>query len=536
MKKILFLLLALPWAATAQKPVFANAKLKAVEVYTGAAALAHTATLTLPKGTSEIVIKNVADRVLEQTIRVGAPSSVTVLSSQYTNNFIKEYELDESAPAVKAVRDSIRILEKQIERTTNLKDAEAKAIEMLDANQKVTSTAAGTAAELAKLLAYYKSERLKAANTYDDLDATLKKLEKQLADLKNRVELDAQQQEKTSKGKLILQVMNEAAGSVLFEFSYLTPLAGWAPLYDLRVKDVASPIDMAYKAQVWQSTGLDWKQVQLKLSSGNPSQNNEAPLLNPWFLTYQMNYAFEEVAVMGYSGRPDKIKEVKGSDPGMAFVDADGINDYTTLTENQLNVSFDIDIPYDIASNGKPHSVNLKRLQLPARYTYYTAPRVDQEAYLLARIGDYSQYNLLPGEANIIFENTYVGTTTLNANQTTDSLNLSMGRDRKISVKREKVEDKSGTKFLSSKKEQTFTYDITVRNNKKEAVAITVKDQYPLATDKEMEIELKQTDGAEINSETGILTWQLRLKPNETRKLRLSYKVRSPKDKVLSNL
>jgi uncharacterized protein (TIGR02231 family) len=154
----------------------------------------------------------------------------------------------------------------------------------------------------------------------------------------------------------------------------------------------------------------------------------------------------------------------------------------------------------------------------------------------LAEISDYSKYNLLPGEANIIFEGMYVGKTNINPNQTSDTLNLSMGRDKKISLKREKVVDKSGTKFLSSKKEQAFTYDITIRNNKKEMVDLLLKDQYPLSPDKEIEIELKESDGAKINTETGILTWNLKLKSNETKVIRISYKVKYPKDKVIDNL
>ena len=111
-----------------------------------------------------------------------------------------------------------------------------------------------------------------------------------------------------------------------------------------------------------------------------------------------------------------------------------------------------------------------------------------------------------------------------------------MGRDKKVSIKREKVVDKSGTKFLSSKKEQTFTFDITVRNNKKETVNMLLKDQYPLSTDKEIEVELLESNNANENKETGILTWDLKLNPNETKKIRISYKVKYPKDKIIDNL
>jgi uncharacterized protein (TIGR02231 family) len=295
---------------------------------------------------------------------------------------------------------------------------------------------------------------------------------------------------------------------------------------------------------VVQNTGIDWRKVKLTLSSGNPSQNNQAPTLNSWFLRYQdygyydddkkekdIAPALQEVVIVQANGI--KKKEFKGSVSGLQV---GSISDYTTIQENQLNVSFDIDIPYDILSNGKAHSVALKEIKLPANYKFYAAPRVEKEAFLLAEINDYSKYNLLPGEANIIFEGMYVGKTTINPSQTADTLNLSMGRDKKVTIKRELVVDRSGTKFFSSKKEQTFTYDITIRNNKKEAVVMKLEDQYPLSTDKEVEIELLQKDGAKANAETGILTWDLGLKPNETKKIRISYLVKYPKDKTIENL
>lgn len=221
---------------------------------------------------------------------------------------------------------------------------------------------------------------------------------------------------------------------------------------------------------------------------------------------------------------------------GVIVVTTKDMNDYTTIEEQELNVSFDIDIPYDILSNGKAHSVSLKDIKIPATYKYYAAPKVEKEAFLLAELNDYAKYNLLPGEANIVFEGMYVGKTIINPSQTQDTLNLSMGRDKKISIKREKITDKSGTKFLSSYKEQTFTYDITVRNNKKEDINMLLKDQYPLSTDKEITVELLEKDGAKENEETGVLTWEIKLKPNETKKYRISYKVKYPKEKIIGNL
>ena len=538
MKKILFLFsILVSTIAWAQKPIFTTAKVKAATVYFNAAELSQTTSITLPVGTSEIVIKNVADYLNESTVQIGAPNSVTVLSVQFTQNYISEYEIDETNPVIKKVRDSITWTEKEIKKVQIEKYSNQQTIALLDANQNVGGANTGiNVAELMKLVDFYKTKRIALDNMVVSLQETEVKLNTKLNSLKSKLEINTQKEEKSSKGKLIIQVMNEIAGLVNLDINYITNNASWTPFYDLRAENIASPINMMYKAQVVQNTGIDWKKVKLTLSSGNPNQNNQAPLLSSWFLRYQStDYGYfqkerkddsklQEVVVTGYSAK--KVKKVSYASSTVS----------ANIVENQLNISFDIDVPYDVLSNGKPHSVALKEFKLPATYKYYAAPRVDKDAFLLAEINDYSKYNLLPGEANIIFEGLYVGKTIINPNQTSDTLNLSMGRDKKISIKREKVADKSGTRFLSSKKEQTFTYDITVRNNKKEAVDVTLKDQYPLSTDKEIVVELLESTAAKENKETGILTWELKLNPSETKKIRISYKVKYPKDKIIDNL
>lgn len=590
--------------AIAQKPIFTSAKIKAATVYFNSAELSQTTSVNLPVGTSEIVIKNVADYLNENTVQIGAPNSVTVLSVQFTQNYISEYEIDETNPIIKKVRDSITWTQKEIKKIQIETYSHMQTIALLDQNQSVGGANTGlNVTELMKLVEYYKTKRIELDNAVVLLQEKETKLNTKLKNLNDKLEINTQKEEKNSKGKLVIQVMNEIAGTVNLDINYITNNASWTPFYDIRAENITTPINMMYKAKVAQNTGIDWKKVKLTLSSGNPNQNNQAPILSSWFLRYGYRQELTQMgasnAIQSLVGKasglqinsnsvdkdtqivingprsitgnnqalividgkvsnatifgqipPEAIKEVnvlKGAQ-GTALYGSDGTNgvilvttkqgmgDYTEITENQLNVSFDIDIPYDILSNGKAHSVALKEIKLPATYKYYAVPRVEKEAFLLAEIEEYSKYNLLPGEANIIFEGLYVGKTFINTNQTSDTLNLSMGRDKKISIKREKVADKSGTKFLSSKKEQTFTFDITVRNNKKEAAEMLLKDQYPLSTDKEIEVELLESNNAKVNKETGILTWDLKLQPNETKKIRISYRIKHPKDKIIENL
>jgi TonB-dependent SusC/RagA subfamily outer membrane receptor len=609
MKKIFLLLSILSFGINyAQKPIFISAKAKAATVYFNGATLEQSANVNLPKGNQEIVIKNVADFLNENTIQIGAPSTLTILSVQFTQNYISEYEIDETNPAIKQVRDSINIVNKEIKKLEIDIYSHQETIALLDENRNIKGNAGISVAELVKLTDYYKAKRIELDNAIVLLTEKKDKFHTKIASLQNKLQVNTQKEEKASKGKIILLVMNELPGTVNLDIKYLTQNAYWYPYYDLRANSTKAPIELQYKAKIHQTTGIDWKQVKLSLSSGNPNQNNDAPNLNPWFLSYGVKgitykgimkkpnasvleslqgYAsgFNITSSSGTPGAENSViirgvgsisgdanplyildgvpisneqyknldqKAIKSIDVlkdanaiamygnrgtnGVIVIKTKNMDDYTSIEEQELNVTFDIDLPYDILSNGKAHSVGLKTLNIPAKFKYYAIPKLDKEAFLLAEITDYGKYNILPGEANIIFEDIYVGKTNINPNQTQDTINLSMGRDKKISIKKELVADKSGTKFLSSYKEQTFTYDIIIRNNKKESIVMQLKDQFPLSTNEDITIELLESSNAKVNKEKGILDWEIKLDTNETKKYRISYKVKHPKDKYIGNL
>jgi len=271
--------------------------------------------------------------------------------------------------------------------------------------------------------------------------------------------------------------------------------------------------------------------------------------LNPWFLDYsypvqyETDVSYQNSRSREIQGRPNAsfVQTLQGqvaglnitSDEGQPAMAVSSMDDFTQLNENQLNITFEIDIPYTILSNGKQHSVALKDTQLPATYNYVTTPKLDNTAYLIAKVKNYGDFNILPGEANVIFEGMYVGKTYVNANANEDDLRLSLGKDQNIVVARTLINDKSGTKTLSSRKVQDFVYEISVRNNKKENVSIIVEDQIPISSNKDIEIILTDKNGATVDAEKGKLSWELNIKPNETKKIRFGYQIKSSKDQNL---
>lgn len=263
----------------------------------------------------------------------------------------------------------------------------------------------------------------------------------------------------------------------------------------------------------------------MAFSSGNPRRNNNAPQLNPWWIGFQQNIAYSQKLQGKVAGVQMESMEERVSNSDMAVVE-----------QNQLTTNFVVNTPYDVYSNQKPQAVQLKQYQLPAKYSYFTAPRLDDAAFLVAKVSEWQKYNLLAGNANLIIDNNFAGNSYINPNSTEDILTLSLGRDERIITKRERINEEGSTSFFGSSQKRIYTYEISVRNSRKEAIDIDVKEQFPLSTEKDIEIKLLETSNAKVNDEKGELSWNLNLKPGETKKLIVSYSVKLPKDKVVSGM
>ncbi len=548
---IVLVALLMSMVGWAQKPLYTQAQLESARVYYNGAELTQKAQLKLPKGMSEVVITNVSDQLNENTIQVGSIADVTVMSVQFSNSYIEEYDNAQNSPLAKPLRDSIAMVELALDKMTNEINADLQTVQLLDNRSSSNGDKEYSFADMTKWVDYYKSKRQDLQNGIYLKKKEKEKIEFKWNDLKSKLALGASSTGKTSQGKLIVQVMNAKEGEVPFRVNYLTNRAQWVPSYDLRIDKVGTPIKMMYKAQVVQTSGIDWRNVKLSLTSGMVNQNTSIPRWSNWFIGYEPIVENEIVVSTGYQNSPSRkhagaVSRISSNDmmvnaaPTVAeqvsYSERQTMAEYTNVVESQLNVTFDISIPYSIVSNGKKHSVDLNTFEMKGDYQYYSVPKLDATAYLVAKVADYSKHNLLPGDANVIFDGMNVGKTFLNTENTDETLRLNLGKDPKVSLERILVSDKSGTKTLSSKKEQSFTYEITVKNNKNEAVDIQVEDQFPLSTDTSIEVTLNETSGAEVDNEKGLLKWNINMKPNESKKIRFSYQIRYNKDRTMMGI
>jgi len=245
----------------------------------------------------------------------------------------------------------------------------------------------------------------------------------------------------------------------------------------------------------------------------------------------------EEVVVSSYSGKRKKKTELSDGLAGFAsdvkIRGAASIAIPTVQIENQTSVDFEIKIPYTVKSDNKSYSVDIDSYSLPAFYQYYSVPKVDNTSFLTANITDWEKYNLLEGEANIFFEGTFVGKSLLDVRFASDTLQISLGRDKNVSVTREKVKDFTSKKFIGSKKEESRAWDIIIKNNKNQPINMVVFDQVPVSTLDEIKIEVSKISRAKLNRTTGEIKWEFRLDPKKSKEFSLQYSVKYPKNRNL---
>jgi uncharacterized protein (TIGR02231 family) len=506
--------------------------LKSVTVYRTAAELSHTAKANLKKGNNEIIIEGLSNKLDVSSLQIGSDGNLTIMSVEYSMDYLKPVE---KSAVVNKLEETLATLQKHWSDVQVILKTDYELLELLKANKEIRGTQTGlNVSELIKMMDYYKMKMGQLQNEINQYKEKEKLLNDDMKNIQNQIGQEEQKNVRSS-GRLLLQLNSPLTAAYNFTISYLSQNAYWTPFYDLRVQNISKPLQIVYKAKIIQSTGIDWKQVKLTLSTSTPNQNGSAPVLSTWFLSYlnpiiRRNSFLKQNQIQAYGAPVAKSMAPVSADKEMN----NDMGDYVWVADKELNVTFNIDLPYDVASNGKEQTVALKEYEVPAIYKFYAAPKLDQDAYLLAEIQDWEKLNLLPGEANIIFEGVYVGKSFIDPNSVNDTLNITLGRDKRVVVKREKLVDFSSQKFVGSNKKQIFTYELTVKNNKKEKLQLLLKDQFPLSTNKEIEVEILETSGGSVNNDNGVVTWKLDLAPGENKKVRISYAVKFPKDRIIN--
>ena len=547
---LIIIALFLSVCTLASNETILKSSVKKVTVFLNSAQVYRSADFSANAGITELVFEGVSPYLNSKSIQVTGKGDYVILDVQYRvkQPVIPEPQFQTLPPKIvkdiELLNDSLSQLAFDIENIANKKNNLELEKKVLLGNKFMQGN----------------------ADTIPELVASMEYLRKQLNDINTTMNLIRRQEYKILKEKsrmesrlndlnnynaqvnppvieqpiqqIVVTIQSENTVSGNITINYMVGNAGWAPAYDIRATGVGQPVKLIQKANVYQNSGEDWKNVKLKLSTITPSTGISKPYLSPLYLGYYDYYRSQ-------NSKDDKRKEyaedISLSERGFAAGTTSSAPVFTSAQFTQVNqtmtsVEYEINLPYNIPTDGKTHIVAVQDLDLKAEFVHYLVPRIDKQAYLVAKITEWGSFDLLPASANIYFEGTFVGETQINTGIMSDTLELSLGVDRGLIVERKKNKDEIRNELIGNNVIKTIKYDIVIKSNKLMNTNIIIEDNLPLSQEQGIKIEKINLGGAEQNETTGLLTWKIKLDSKQSKTISYSYTIEYDKDKPLANI
>lgn len=551
MKKCIFLLatLLLTGNLLANEEKIVPSEISKVTVFTQGAQIFRTSSYSIAKGVTEVIIEGISPNIDANSLQVKASGSVIILDSKYSIFHPKPEDIKlEGLPLqvrkdILSKEDSLFNLNYQLQ---TLQDE----IDVLNATKHILANNGAikghgkvndSIALLKEAIDYYTLKMMEVNKKLQVLNRDKSKLTHKKAGLEARLnDLRHWQTNNDLQGKpkgpvhritVTLKANDYAKGRL--DISYLVSQAGWIPMYDLRSEIANGKVNLNYKAQVYQNTGNDWEEVPLSISTNNPYQNKTKPTLHPWYIDFNL-YGNNGYGRAEQDQLQKKAERLNYSQPMSVNeeinYDAITADKFVQVVDHVISAEFKIDLPYTIRSNNEHHMVLVKNIDLDANYKYYTVPKYDAAAYLVAELTKLDDLQLVPAKANIFFDGSYIGETYLDPSTMDDTLELSLGKDPNIIVKRTLVQKECKEKVIGTKTERTFAYRIDIKNLKASNIEIVVQDQIPITQNAEIEITADELCKGELDKNTGIVEWKIPIKTMGNKEIKFSYTVKHNKD------
>lgn len=553
----LLLALLLPALARAADSLIVDAPPRAVTVYLSQAQVERVGRYRVPgPGTWELVVEGVSPKLLAQTLQVKGSGDITILDLGHRRVLrqpapeVLPADLRRTRRLVEAMDDSLRRAGYALEVIRARRQALATEKAVLLANPVMNGGAkVDTLTALRAALPYLRERLEDIHQAMAEAHAEEDRWQARRGGLEGRLQrqrqwLAEQEARRRPPGQPVDQVhvtvYSKAAASGELLLRYLVSGASWEPSYDLRSDGAGKPVQLTYKARVRQQTGVDWNGVRLTLSTGNPGLGQSAPALPVWYARYyrQVTVQRDQVLSMGVPQPATSLKALEESvelfvEQDDARYDARAAADFTAVTRTFANVSFAVDLPYDIAADGRPRLLLIGEHELEARYRHTIVPKFDAEAFIEADVTGWGDLNLLPGLANIFYDRTFVGTAALSPDVFADTLSLPMGRDRLVRATRERTDHEEKNRALTGERQRAETWRIRVRNGHPAPIDLTVLDHVPVAAEEGIDVALTEGEADGFDAATGRLRWKAEPEGNATFEASYGFRIRWDRDRQL---
>lgn len=497
---------------------------KQVTVFLQGAKVSGSTSINLQKGRNLVKIINLPNDLDENTYKINLEKNTTLLSITPQSNYLKNEELSEGEKKLDDER-------KKIQRQVNLLNIQIKNLtgeqNIINDNLKVSTNDKSTPQEqLIKLTEFYRKRMLEIDNQVFLLDEQKTTLEESIAKI-NKQFSEEQTHKIQNRRELILEILAENEMNLNLGVSYIVSNAGWVPSYDLRALSTKKPIEIFYKGKIYQKTGQDWNNVKLFVSTYRPSYYQNRPILSPLYVAEYTAYNNDEV----FAGYAKKEKAALSNSYQMrAEIAAPNQIPVATVSDNQMNILYELKFSQTIVSQEKEQYVILDKKEVDATYKHHTVPKLNNQVFLMAFVKNWQNLNLISGEANIYFEDNYIGKTNITGNYVKEEFPISLGVDERIIVKRIKLQDNTSQKALNANKWETESYEITVRNNTKENIELEILDQLPLSENSKITVKSLETGDGIYDEKTGSILWNRKISSGATDKINFSYEVKYPKE------
>ncbi len=586
-----------------------DSKVVSAIVYNTGAQVTSEKKISLNQGLHTLVFDNLSPNIDESSIIVTGLENINLNFIAFETDFLNEKE---SSIALDKLKNQLKDFEKKKVYTGNKIKSLEKSIALLENNQSLDGGENELNVEKIKAYKdYYSSQIESISNSIYDQQLLLKAHNEDILKLTNEIK-KLESKNRINRGKIRVELEVENSGNRTLSLSYFIFDAGWYAAYDLKTEDSDENITLTYKAKVYQSSGEDWENINLKLSTAKPNSNTVKPELEPYYLDYNSpvqqkrqsyryqnlrynpsvksvlgkvfdqqglplpgvnvlignkgtqtdfdgNYSidvgnsqtitysylgFESVSIPVYNSNININLETDSASLDEVVImgygnarkkkSAGDIQEVAQAIQQQTSVEFQLPQPISLVSSFDDKQFQLNEHELETTYEYYSAPELSSSVFLIARLKDWQDLDLIEGTANLYFANSYIGTTNLNLGFLEENLSISLGADEKIVLERTLPRKKTSQTFFGNTRIIDKAYEIEVKNTKNSVVDILIQERVPISRDESIEVEDVTYSKAEYNSKTGYITWKVQLQPNEKTTLSYSYTLKYPKNRVLN--
>jgi uncharacterized protein (TIGR02231 family) len=495
-------------------------KIESATVFQQGAQVLRRASVSLPKGESLLVFNRLPRSLDPNSVMLSSDKDLNLISISHDPNHQVKLE---DAPEMKVLQTKLDKTDRQLEAIASSEHGLVIEREVFEQARQLGGAKGFTLNELKQATDFARIRREKNAAEWYALQNEKAELNKSKGLLQQEMNVLRQQLQQTSS-KVFVKVLSKTASQASFSLSYIVPNARWSSAYDARVDDLSKPVKLTHKANIIQNTGEDWTDISLTLATGNPSASAQVPFMGTWFVNTN------NVSVQGSA-----VNKMRNANT-FAIADDKDLNEVsivskgTQLSQNLTQQEFSIERKQNLKSSNTSVTVVLRELELPAKYEYHAKPRLDPDAFLIAKVYNWGRYDLLDGELSLFNNNTFVGKAFLSTDVPQDTLQLSLGRDKGIVLSRERVYTKQEKTLFGNNRIDHYVWRIELRNNKKLAVDIVLRDQVPVSQSEEIKVSVKSVGGGDYNEKSGIIKWRMRLAPGQLQAYEVAYEVKYPKE------